>query len=227
MLPYLPQMESSTIMMLDSGQVVPATDSASYPESLLSGDPDDPGEMSAKDNLHYTPDDSAYDAAQCSPSYVIMVKAGSTEAEQTCDIAVSAEQSQYNPDIVRAQPSQPGDFATASGPDPESNNPTLEENRQNSTSDTADEPAKDPAADAPTPGRAARTGPKTCPHCGRTYRRWRDLDTHLSTHTGSLPHRCAECGRRFASHRRLTDHQRGHADGWSCPSCDKVGHRGS
>ena len=45
----------------------------------------------------------------------------------------------------------------------------------------------------------------------------------MSVHTGRLPHQCAQCGRQFASRRRLADHQRGHAEGWSCHLCDKVG----
>ncbi|XP_037069184.1 zinc finger protein 883-like isoform X2 [Pollicipes pollicipes] len=97
----------------------------------------------------------------------------------------------------------------------------------------AREPATEEAAMVPSaawptvgtarrPNRTTRSGPKTCPHCGRSYKRWRDLDTHLSVHTGARPHQCAECGRQFASQRRLVDHQRGHGEGWPCPLCDKV-----
>lgn len=48
---------------------------------------------------------------------------------------------------------------------------------------------------------------RSCPHCGRTFKRTEHLDRHVRTHTKEKPFIC-QCGAAFARRDLLTRHQR-------------------
>ncbi|XP_043222350.1 zinc finger protein 2-like [Amphibalanus amphitrite] len=190
-------------------------------------DVDDPSYVATKlqhEDIYCPPDDSPQASEPDSPTYVIMDDPGSLDEEHChsqfdsvgMHTAVQTQNSSEFVDSDDKEIHQSGELTFI--PNTQVTNLTCTDNTE--VPETEESHESTPPSQASS--RAARTGPKTCPHCGKTYRRWRDLDTHLSTHTGSLPHQCAECGRQFASRRRLTDHQRGHAGGWTCQICDKV-----
>ena len=181
---------------------------------------------SVREDFRYAPEDECVSQPD-SPSYITMEGPISSQTVATpcspldCDIGTATKINHGRPEDAEESKENKSVGSAVVQP-PRADNLSPEENTHAAPS----KPPKTPLTPASqTPGRTLRTGPKTCPHCGRTYKRWRDLDTHLSVHTGSLPHQCAECGRQFASRRRLTDHQRGHAEGWSCQLCDKVRYR--
>ncbi|XP_045074372.1 zinc finger protein 883-like [Coregonus clupeaformis] len=65
--------------------------------------------------------------------------------------------------------------------------------------------------------------PHYCFHCGKSFRKVRDLIRHQRTHTGEKPHHCPDCEQSFARLDRLKSHQLTHTGvkAHQCPDCDK------
>jgi uncharacterized Zn-finger protein len=62
-----------------------------------------------------------------------------------------------------------------------------------------------------------------CPTCGKAFSRTRDLERHISTHTGNRPHVCETCGKAFSTSVYLVQHMQNHTGKKThvCETCDK------
>ncbi|KAJ8247659.1 hypothetical protein GJAV_G00248790 [Gymnothorax javanicus] len=65
--------------------------------------------------------------------------------------------------------------------------------------------------------------PFSCTQCGKRFSQLSSLKTHLSVHTGERPFRCAQCGKRFAQPGYLKRHQTVHTGEkpFRCTQCEK------
>ncbi|XP_049458535.1 zinc finger protein 135-like isoform X3 [Epinephelus fuscoguttatus] len=71
--------------------------------------------------------------------------------------------------------------------------------------------------------RSAVEKPLICSVCGKTFKRKRDLEDHMRTHTGEKPFSCSECGKRFGFKSQIKEHMRTHTGEkpFSCLDCGK------